>query len=173
MKNKTLMCLCEGAVMIALAVVLSYLKFKIWANGGSVDLVMIPLIAFALRRGGLWGIGAGIIFGTIKYFLGGTAYGWQAIIMDYSLAYGMVGLAGFFGNHPVIGTVAASVMRFIVHLLSGVFVWAWMPEEFVNIWVYSAAYNLSYMLPNAAIAIAAVAVLSRKSELLLPQKSKA
>ena len=55
-EKKTLM-LAEGGVCIALSLALSYLKIPIGltfgAFGGSIDLVMIPLIVFAVR----WGMG--------------------------------------------------------------------------------------------------------------------
>lgn len=60
MKNKTLRTVTEGAVLTALALALSYIKIPIGLAfggfGGSVDLVMIPLIIFALRRGWLWAL---------------------------------------------------------------------------------------------------------------------
>jgi len=171
-KNSNLMCVCEGAIMIALAIVLSFLKFEIWPNGGSVDLVMIPILVFAFRRGGTWGIGAGLVFGTIKCIIsGGVSYGWQSILLDYSIAYAAVGVAGFFGNRPVLGTIVAGAARFFVHVLSGVFVWGWMPDEFfgmimTNLWGYSCIYNLTYVLPNTVIAVAAIAMLYKKTKLI-------
>ena len=36
--------------------------------GGSITLVMVPLILFAVRYGAPWGILAGVAFGTLKYF---------------------------------------------------------------------------------------------------------
>ena len=76
MKNKQLITMCEGAVCVALSLVLSYMKIPIGAGfggwGGSIDLVMIPLIVYALRRGTGWGLGAGLVFGTLKFFFAGS-----------------------------------------------------------------------------------------------------
>ena len=93
--------LTEGGICIALALVLSYLKIPIGLSfggfGGSVTLVMVPLILFAVRYGAPWGILAGVAFGTLKYFFAeGFAVSWVSIIFDYSVAYGVVGLAGLF-----------------------------------------------------------------------------
>ena len=71
-KNSTLI-VCEGAVMVAMAVVLNFLKVDLGPQGGSVNLVFIPLTVYALRRGPAWGIAAGVIFGTIKCLIGGGA----------------------------------------------------------------------------------------------------
>ena len=90
--------LAEGGICIALALVLSYIKIPIGLSfggfGGSINLVMIPLILFAARWGAPWGLLAGFAFGTLKYFFAeGTAINWVSIIFDYSFAYAAVGLA--------------------------------------------------------------------------------
>ena len=90
--------LAEGGICIALALVLSYIKIPIGLSfggfGGSINLVMIPLILFAVRGGAPWGLLAGLAFGTLKYFFAeGFAVSWVSIIFDYSVAYGAVGLA--------------------------------------------------------------------------------
>ena len=50
--------LTEGGICIALALVLSYLKIPIGLSfggfGGSITLVMVPLILFAVRYGAPW-----------------------------------------------------------------------------------------------------------------------
>ena len=55
MKKQKLKIIAEGAILTALALVLSYIKIPIGLGfggfGGSVDLVMIPLIVYAVRRG--------------------------------------------------------------------------------------------------------------------------
>ncbi len=166
-KQKTRM-LTEGAVCIALSIALSYIKIPIGLSfggfGGSIDLVMVPLIVFAFRWGLGWGLVAGLAFGTLKYFLGsGTAISWVSLLLDYSVAYMFVGLAGLFkGKKETALPVAALVGcigRFIIHYISGVTVYAqWMPEEFMNMKmttpaVYSLLYNGTYMLPNTILAV--------------------
>ena len=57
MKDKKLRALVECAVFVAMSIALSYLKIPIGLSfggfGGSIDLVMIPLIIAACR----WGLG--------------------------------------------------------------------------------------------------------------------
>jgi len=172
-KNKV-RCLCEGAVAVAMALVLSYLKIPLGAGfggfGGSVDLVMLPLIVFAVRWGLGWGLGAGLIFGTLKFFLaGGVALNWQSMLLDYSLAYMAVGFAGLFRRRThglVTGGLTGCLARFGIHFLSGVTIYAqWMPETFLertmtSVWQYSLLYNGTYMLPNTILAVALGAVLT-------------
>ena len=96
--------LCEGAIMVAMAVVLNFFKFDLFAQGGSMNLLFIPLMVFALRRGPVWGMGAGLVFGVLKAIIGGgIAYGWQSLLLDYALAYALTGLAGFTPKKPVLG----------------------------------------------------------------------
>ena len=87
--------LCEGAVLVAVAQVLSFLKLWEMPWGGSVVLSMVPLVLYAVR----WGLGAGLlggfVFGVLQFmFDGGFAIGWQSIIGDYLLAFTVLGLAG-------------------------------------------------------------------------------
>ena len=166
-QKSTARILAEGGVCIALSIALSYLKIPIGLEfggfGGSIDLVMIPLIVFAMRSNLGWGIGAGLIFGTLKFiFANGTAINWVSIIFDYSVAYGMVGLAGLFHRNFKLMPLAAFVGclgRFIVHFISGVTVYAeYLPEEFMGITkpsvaLYSLLYNGTYMLPNTILAV--------------------
>ena len=43
-KMKKTRVLVECAILVALAIVLSYIKFDVGAEGGSVSLVMVPLV---------------------------------------------------------------------------------------------------------------------------------
>ena len=167
MKRLQLRRICEGAVLVAAALALSYLKIPIGISfggfGGSIDLVMIPLVFFAVRWGVGWGIGAGLIFGTLKFFFaGGVAVNWQSMLLDYSLAYAIVGLAGVIKNRKwsfVAGGLIGCVCRFAIHFISGITIYAsYMPDEFMsitmtNVWLYSLLYNSTYMLPNTVLVI--------------------
>ena len=84
MNHMKLRSLCEGAVLVAVAQILSYLKLWEMPWGGSVVLSMIPLVLYAVR----WGLGAGLLggfaFGVLQFmFDGGFAIGWQSIVGDY------------------------------------------------------------------------------------------
>ena len=166
-------CLTEGGICIALSLALSYLKIPVMTGfggfGGSIDFVMIPLIIFAVRWGLGWGIGAGFVFGTLKYILAsGFAISWVSIIFDYSVAYAFIGFSGLFKKKYNLLPVAALVgclARFIIHFISGITVYAqYMPEEFMGYTgmtpvLYSTLYNGTYMLPNTIIAVVACALL--------------
>ncbi len=150
-KHNALRCLCEGAICVALATILGYIKFWRMPNGGSVTLNMLPIFIFAIR----WGVGpgllAGFMMGLLDFVLGGSyAIGWQSIIGDYLLAYTFCGLAGLFKGKSwgiFAGSVVGAIGRFIVLWVVGATLWGeYMPEEFLGMamtdpWFYSALYN--------------------------------
>lgn len=140
----------EGAISLALAQVLGYIKLMPMPLGGSVTLSMLPIIVFAVRRGWKGGLLAGLMFGFLQLTLDRAfTFGWQSILGDYLLAFMPLGLAGFFGRRRggiFIGMIVGAAGRFLVHFVTGATVWAeYMPETFTSPWVYSLCYNGAYM----------------------------
>ena len=161
-RNTTRM-LCEGAIMVALAQILSYIKLMELPNGGSLTPAMFPVLLFALRWGVKDGLLAGFVFGLLQLiFDGAYAWGWQSMLLDYLLAFTPLGLAGLFkgkswGIFP--GTVLGCAARFAVHFISGITIYRILvPTEvlgtvFDDPTLYSIVYNGSYMLPNTILAL--------------------
>ena len=160
----------EGAMLVAAAQVLSFVKLYEFPQGGSVTAAMFPILLYAVR----WGLGrgllAGFVFGMLQLiFDGAYALGWQSMVLDYLLAFTPLGLAGLFrgkawGIFP--GTVLGCAARFAVHYLSGVTIYRInIPTEipgfgvFDSAEVYSLVYNGCYMLPCALIALVIAAAL--------------
>lgn len=159
--------LCEGAILLALSIVLNYLSKVVFANmpnGGSVTLAMFPILLYAHR----WGLGQGLLLGFAYGLLdmlldGGYAWGWQSILLDYLAAYTALGLGGLFkGKHWGIfpGIVTGCLARFLVHHISGITIYKILvPTEvagfgvFSNPHIYSLVYNGVYMIPNTLIAL--------------------
>ena len=155
--------LCEGALMVALAQILGYLKLAEAPNGGSITFAMFPIILFAVRWGLRPGLMAGFLFGLLQLiFDGAYAWGWQSVLLDYLVAFTPLGLAGLFRGKSwglFAGTLAGCLARFAIHYISGVTVYKILaPTEFLN-WtfsspaLYSLVYNGSYMLPNTIITL--------------------
>ena len=162
--------LCEGALMVALAFVLSFVKLWELPNGGSLTPAMFPILLFGLRWGVGRGLMAGFVFGLLQLiFDGAYAWGWQSMLLDYLLAFTPLGLSGLFrgkawGIFP--GTVVGCVCRFVIHYISGVTIYRIIEPTaipglgtFDNAHVYSLVYNGSYMLPNMLLALAIAGVL--------------
>ena len=170
MKNSKTRTLCEAAMLIALAQILSYIKLYEFPNGGSVDFAMVPIILFAVRHGCGWGAGVGFVYGFLQYFAGnGFAIDWTTIICDYFLAYTLLGFgAGLLPRKSwsvYAGTAIGGVLRFLAHWVIGAVVWGkWMPDTFFGMtmtspWFYSLLYNGSYMLPDILICLVIFALL--------------
>ena len=170
--------LTEGAILIALAEILSFLPFYKLPWGGSIDLAMLPVILACVR----WGFGPGMVVATAHAILqtlfeGGIAIGWQSIVGDFLLAYMVLGLAGLFRGKFVPAAIVACVARFLVHYVVGATIWAeYMPESFFGMtmttpWFYSALYNGAYMVPDMVMVLVAGLLLLRTpaKKLLLGQ----
>lgn len=168
-RRQTTRMLTEGALLVALSQILSYVKFMELPNGGSLTPAMFPILLFAVRWGVKDGLLGAFVFGVLQFmFDGGFAIGWQSIIGDYLLAFTALGLAGCFRGRSwgiFAGTVVGCAARFGVHYVVGATIWAaYMPEEFFNMtmttpWFYSLLYNGSYMLPNTVLALVIAGVL--------------
>lgn len=165
MNKKTLYTLCENSVMIALAIILSFIEIQIGPTGGSINFTMLPILIIAYRYGVMWGIGSGMIFGLIKCIIGGgIGWGLPSILLDYVLAYGVLGIAGIFKRKKgtlILASFLGCFARFIIHFISGITLYAiTVPTEvetlgtvISNAWVYSAVYNLIYMIPSSVVCI--------------------
>jgi thiamine transporter len=73
-------------------------------------------------------------------------------LLDYPIAFGVLGVTGFFKNRPLwLGISLGGVLRFFCHVLSGVVFFGSFAPEGTNVWVYSAVYNGSFMAPTLVV----------------------
>ena len=171
MRNKSLHALTEGAIMVALATALSYVKLIELPNGGSVCIGMLPIFLYCIRWGWKSGFVASFAYGVLLLiFDGAYAWGPWSMLLDYVIAFGLLGVAGFFagvreGIFP--GTVAGCLCRFAMHFLSGVTIYRiYAPTElfnhvFTSPWLYSLAYNGSFMILDMALCLVIFAILRK------------
>ncbi len=175
MKRTKTRTLVEGALMIAIAIVLSYLKLFDLPQGGSITLEMIPLVVMGLRNGPKWGCFTGFVHGLIQMIIGFNnvlycntlAAQIGCILLDYLLAFTVLGLASLvskrFGEQKlagvVVGSVAVGLLRFACSFLSGWLLWGSYAWEGWSPALYSLAYNGSYMVPDMIILAVAAALL--------------
>jgi len=156
--------LTEGAIFVAMAFVLNFVRLYRLPSGGSLTPAMFPVILYALRFGTGRGVAAGFAFGLLQLiFDGAYAWGWQSMVLDYLLAYAPLGLAGLFkgkawGIFP--GTLVACLGRFCVHYLSGITIYRIIEPTAIpgfgtydNPHLYSLVYNGAYMIPNIALTL--------------------
>ena len=169
MKNKKLLSITEGAIMVSLATALSFIRIVKFPWGGAITLLsMLPIIVYAVRYGIVRGFAVSFVYSMIQLGQGilfDGLFGWgltpvsliSCIILDYILAFSLICLAGAFGNKRVgsliCGVVLAMLLRFGMHYLSGVFIFGsfgelWAGFSTDNKWLYSLLYNGAYMLPE-------------------------
>lgn len=167
-KHRSIRALTEGAIMIAVAEILSFLPLYKLPWGGSIDFAMLPILLFCTR----WGFAPGMLVSCAHAILqtmfeGGIAIGWESIIGDFLLAYAVLGVAGLFKGKFCLGAIVACAARFFIHYVVGATIWAeYMPGEFFGMtmttpWFYSALYNGAYMLPDLLLILAVYLLLSK------------
>jgi thiamine transporter len=159
--------LTEAALAVALAFVLGFVVLFKMPFGGSVSLEMIPLILLALRQGWRVGIIAGAAYGLLDLAIDTYVVHPVQLLLDYPLAFGVLGLAGLFRptvRGAILGTTVAVLARFVCHFLSGVIFFASYAPEGWNPLLYSAAYNAAYLAPSLGIAIVVTVVLLKALE---------
>ena len=157
----------ETIVMVALAGALYLIKIFTLPQGGSVTLgSMVPIFLLALRRGPRIGIIGGVAFGLVALvedvYSGVEVIFYPAqVILDYPLAFGLLGLAGFFQKIPVLGVGIGIAARFCSHFVSGVLFFASYAPAGVSPFVYSAVYNGGFLIPEFVITAALMIALIR------------
>jgi thiamine transporter len=172
--------LVEVAMTIALATALHFVKVWQMPAGGSVSLEMLPIVVLGLRRGLRPALLAGALYGGVDYLMEPYFVHWVQLLLDYPVAFGLVGLAGllrpFWTRVSAItaagrrvsfqllvaasACVVATAARFVAHFTSGLVFFASSAPAGQPAWLYSVIYNATYLVPSCiAIAVAAAAVL--------------
>ena len=145
-----------AALSIALSFILSYIKIFRMPNSGSVTLAsMLPLMLFAASYGVGPGLLAGAAYGLLQYLQGGYFVPPIQFLLDYPLAFALIGLAGLYKYMPkawsqwsiYAAMVLGALGRCISATLAGIFYWETAP------WA-SLVYNGAYLVPDTLICIA-------------------
>lgn len=151
-----------SAAAIALAMVASMIKLFDAPMGGSVTLLsMLFIVLIGYWYGPYVGIMTGMAYGLLQFVLEPIFYTVPQMLVDYPLAFGALGIAGFFSsrkNGLLWGYLTGITGRFVFSFLSGVlFFAAYAPEEMGVIW-YSMAYNGSYIYTEGIITMILLAL---------------
>ncbi|MCL2025136.1 MAG: energy-coupled thiamine transporter ThiT [Coriobacteriia bacterium] len=178
MRDDRIRILAEMGLCIALFAILQYFSIQLPINlfGGSVHLAMVPIVVLALLRGPWVGLAVGALCGCVDLMIDPYISHPVQAVLDYPVAYAMVGSAGFLaplfrrfmdarktGVALAVAGVAALLggfLRFVVHFISGIIFFGSFAPEGQNVWVYSILYNASYLLPSLVATIAVVLVVT-------------
>lgn len=197
----------ESAMLIALGVVLEFVSKMFIPElpyGGQITLVnMLPILLISYRYGVKWGLFSAFTYSLLQIVLGlktvtaafQPGVNWEEgiifnailmLILDYLVAYTVLGLGGLFRNKIknnglslMCGGLLALFLRYLAHILSGYILYAQWAEWFFTqegfpAWgaelvasvstnalslIYSIFYNGMYMVPEIVLtAIASLLV---------------
>lgn len=156
--------LAYGAVAVASAFLLSYIKLFELPTGGTVTIAsMLPIFVFAYACGPRAGILAGLVHGLLQLVQGAYVVHWAQMLLDYPIAFAVLGLAGLFRRNVFLGAAVGGAARFICHFLSGIIFFSEFAPEGQSVWFYSLTYNISYMLPDTLICVGFLLIPSFKA----------
>lgn len=184
--------LVEGALMVGLAYVLSMIPFIDLPWGGDITLLStLPLFIMSLRHSLKWGLATAAVYSVLQLVQGldsvaavpaKTIFAMiLCALLDYLIGYTVLGFAGAiarrFTGHPVGGLCAGiavtGLVRYLCTVLSGAILWAQYAWEGWPVWPYSAAYNALWCLPDLALVLVAVLLLSRVKVLgIVPRQAQ-
>ncbi len=148
-----------GALCIALSFVLSMIRLFRMPQGGSITPAsMLPIILYAYIYGWRKGVVVGALFGVLSLIADPYIVHWAQVMLDYILAFAMMGLGGLFKKHIWLSVIVASAGRLICSVLSGVIFFPEYAPVGQNVWIYSIGYNGSFIGIEAAICLAIVLI---------------
>lgn len=178
--------LIEGALMIAVATILSYIKLFEMPFGGSITLEMLPLVLMGLRNGVKPGCFTGFVHGLLQMIIGFSNVMYCAtlisqigcILLDYLLAFTALGTAGLFvklsknkSTGIAIGATVAGLLRFACSFLSGWLLWGSYAPEGMNAAYYSLVYNGAYMIPDIIILVIVILLVYKAAPKLFEKQN--
>ena len=174
----------EIGLSVALAVVLGLMKVWQMPQGGEISLAMLPLLLVAFRRGVIPGMLAGALYGIVDAMLNPFIVHWVQYLLDYPLAYALVGVAGIVSHGLrssrdsngtsvpliIVGSTVAAIGRYASHTLSGVIFFSEYAGPGQPVLLYSAGYNSSVLVSAIACGVAAAAIIPVLSRVVPVQK---
>jgi thiamine transporter len=172
-QHEAILATASGGMAIALGTMLSIFTVIRMPQGGSLTVgSMLPIILCALAFGPAWGLGIAAVYGVLQFVVAPYVVHWASFLLDYPVAFGLLGLAGFFAGSRRVRLAEPNILRRIgqislprlllavfvamagrlaAHVGSGVIFFASYASVGQNIWLYSIGYNGSFMLPELVI----------------------
>lgn len=209
MKRKNLHMLVESAIMLTMGVALEFISKMFSLElpfGGQITIVsMLPIVLISYRHGVKWGLFSSFVYSLLQIalglktvtaafqpgYFGDSVLLLNAIIMllmDYIIAYTVLGFGGIFRNKIKnaavslsLGSIVALALRYAVHILSGYILFSGWAEWFFTqegfpAWgatlvenvspnllgfIYSVVYNGLYMIPEIILTAIAAVIISK------------
>ncbi|MCM1282916.1 MAG: energy-coupled thiamine transporter ThiT [Muribaculaceae bacterium] len=151
-----------SAVAMALAIVCSMIKFADLPMGGSITLFsMLFIVLIGYWYGPYVGLMTGIAYGLLQFVMEPIFYTVPQMLTDYPLAFGALGLSGFFYKKKwglQTGYIVGVIGRYIFAVISGfIFFGSYAPEGMHPL-VYSLGYNATYIVPEAVVTLIIISI---------------
>lgn len=152
-----------SAIAMALALVTSMIKLFEMPLGGSVTLLsMLFIVLIGYWYGPKAGLMTGFAYGLLQFIIEPVFYTIPQLIVDYPLAFGALGLSGFFSNRKhglQLGYIAGILGRLVFAWLSGVIFFASYASSYnMSAPVYSLVYNGSYIFAEGIITLIIISI---------------
>lgn len=159
--------LAESGMLIAMALVLNFIKIFPMPTGGSVNLQVLPLFILALRHGPIKAfLGCGLVYGFLSCLIDG--YGLFTLPFDYIVGFGSCAVLGFFRKlilgpsqkgynlkgelFLLLAGILATGVRFLGGVASSLFIYGYAFEA-------AALYNVGYVFATGGISLAVLMAL--------------
>ncbi|MCM1105253.1 MAG: energy-coupled thiamine transporter ThiT [Clostridium sp.] len=153
-----------SGVAMALAIVTSEIKFARLPFGGSVTLFsMLFIVLIGYWYGAAAGLMTGFAYGLLQFIFDPVFYTPAQLLVDYPLAFGALGLSGFFCNRKhglIVGYLVGVFVRYMFAFLSGVLFFASYASDQspAGIITYSLGYNATYIVPEVVVTLILLAI---------------
>ncbi len=150
-EGKKIQRLTVSGIFIALATILSLIRFAALPYGGTVTAFsMLPIVMLGYMYGARWGVVCGVAYGAIQAVIGAAtsaAFAGQSagavlgvLALDYLVAFGVLGLSGMFRRKikkaPLsfaLGSLIAGLLRYFCHFVSGFIIFGSYAEWFFTL----------------------------------------
>ena len=162
-----------AAICLALSYALSFIKLFSLPQGGSVTFAsMLPLMLYSYMFGAKKGLIAGVVYGLLQFIQSPQYYQSMQVLLDYPIAFGVLGLAGLFNNSKVIkgatarfivGSCLAVTCRYLAHVLSGYYVFSSWAMPGYTAFSWAVVYNLFIMVELAIIVAVSAGLFSSRA----------
>ena len=158
-----------AGVALALAFALSYVRLFKMPSGGSVTLLSMFFVSIV----GYWygpvvGLAAAFAYALLQFLQNPSFVSVWSVLFDYFLAFGALGLSGFFSkkkNGLVTGYFVGIFFRFVFTTMASVLFWsewlvapAWVSNPTLGLIIAAVIYNAEYIFVEAAITIVIIMI---------------
>ncbi|MDD3224142.1 MAG: energy-coupled thiamine transporter ThiT [Clostridium sp.] len=150
-------------IALALSMILQMLRIYHFPQGGAVTIgSYVPILLIALVYGPEVGILAGFLHGMLTLIVDPYIMHPIQLLFDYPLPSMSLGLAGFFRNNKIVGSVVAIFIKYVFHFISGVVFFGSFAPKGMSAVVYSLSVNGPLMIAEGGICIVIIAALPLK-----------